>query len=101
MKKAGRKQLTLITSASVQGYVEPCGCTGDPKGGIARLAGLVDEANETFTTNDLLCHIEMRFRNLLRHGIGNDAHHPIIFRERALRIIADRHVRDGLFLVPL
>lgn len=39
---AGRR-LLLIATASVQGYVEPCGCTGDPLGGVARLAALVEQ----------------------------------------------------------
>ena len=28
----------------MQGYVEPCGCTGDPLGDVARLAGLLQQA---------------------------------------------------------
>ena len=48
------KRLLLLTTANVQGYVEPCGCTGDPLGGIARLAGLVDDAREAFGERVLL-----------------------------------------------
>ncbi|MBI1947726.1 MAG: hypothetical protein HYS27_18705 [Deltaproteobacteria bacterium] len=40
---AGERVLVLWT-AGVQGYVEPCGCTADPLGGVARLAAAVDEA---------------------------------------------------------
>lgn len=38
------KRLLVVATASVQGYVEPCGCTGDPLGGVARLAALLDQA---------------------------------------------------------
>jgi hypothetical protein len=37
------RRLLLVATASVQGYVEPCGCTGDPLGGVARLAALVEQ----------------------------------------------------------
>ena len=42
------KRLLLIVTASVQGYVEPCGCTGDPLGGIARLGGVIDDARRAY-----------------------------------------------------
>lgn len=35
------RRLLVLATASVQGYVEPCGCTGDPLGGVARLTALV------------------------------------------------------------
>lgn len=34
---------TLLFTTRLQGYVEPCGCTADPLGGIARLATLVGQ----------------------------------------------------------
>jgi len=37
-------RLLVLATAAVQGYVEPCGCTGDPLGGVARLAALVEQA---------------------------------------------------------
>jgi hypothetical protein len=40
--------VAVIYTSSVQGYVEPCGCTGDPLGGVARLAALVDEAKQAY-----------------------------------------------------
>jgi hypothetical protein len=42
------KRLLLLTTANVQGYVEPCGCTGDPLGGVARLAGIVNDARSAY-----------------------------------------------------
>ncbi|HEY1101402.1 MAG TPA: multiheme c-type cytochrome [Myxococcota bacterium] len=42
------KRLLLLVTASVQGYVEPCGCTGDPLGGIARLGGIVADARRVY-----------------------------------------------------
>ena len=33
-----RERVLVLYTASVQGYVEPCGCTGEPLGGIARWA---------------------------------------------------------------
>lgn len=42
------RRVLLLATASVQGYVEPCGCTGDPLGGIARLAGVVDDAHRAY-----------------------------------------------------
>lgn len=44
---AGERVLVLWT-ASVQGYVEPCGCTADPLGGVARLAAAVQEARQAW-----------------------------------------------------
>ncbi|MCC7074727.1 MAG: hypothetical protein IT383_25685 [Deltaproteobacteria bacterium] len=43
----GERVLVLWT-ASVQGYVEPCGCTADPLGGVARLAAAVHEARAAY-----------------------------------------------------
>lgn len=42
------RRLLLLVTASVQGYVEPCGCTGDPLGGIARYAGVVQDARRAY-----------------------------------------------------
>ncbi|MCP4500591.1 MAG: hypothetical protein GY822_11580 [Deltaproteobacteria bacterium] len=41
-------RLALLWTASVQGYVAPCGCTAEPLGGIARHLALVNEAKEKF-----------------------------------------------------
>jgi hypothetical protein len=41
-------RLLVLATASVQGYVEPCGCTGDPLGGVARLSALVDQARDAY-----------------------------------------------------
>ncbi len=40
--------IALLYTAGVQGYVEPCGCTGDPLGGIARFKALIDDAQRAF-----------------------------------------------------
>lgn len=40
--------IALVYTASVQGYVEPCGCTGDPLGGVARYAALVADARAAY-----------------------------------------------------
>jgi hypothetical protein len=42
------KRLLLLTTANVQGYVEPCGCTGDPLGGVARLAAVISDARAAY-----------------------------------------------------
>jgi hypothetical protein len=42
------KHVAVLYTASVQGYVEPCGCTGDPLGGVARLSALVDDAHAAY-----------------------------------------------------
>lgn len=42
------KRAAIIFTASVQGYVTPCGCTADPLGGIARLSAAVDEARAAY-----------------------------------------------------
>jgi hypothetical protein len=36
-------RVTVVYTASVQGYVAPCGCTAEPLGGVARLAAALDE----------------------------------------------------------
>jgi hypothetical protein len=43
----GARAVVLYT-ASVEGYVTPCGCTGDPLGGVARLAGAFGEARAAY-----------------------------------------------------
>ena len=40
--------IAVVYSASVQGYVEPCGCTGEPLGGIARFKAVVDDVRQAF-----------------------------------------------------
>jgi hypothetical protein len=42
------KRVAVVYTASVQGYVEPCGCTGDPLGGVARLAALLADARKAY-----------------------------------------------------
>jgi hypothetical protein len=44
---AGKRAVLLFT-ASVQGYVEPCGCTGDPLGGVARAGGVIAAAKKAY-----------------------------------------------------
>ncbi len=41
---AGERTVTVLYTASVEGYVEPCGCTAEPLGGVARYVAAVDEA---------------------------------------------------------
>src|SRR5690349_522098 len=45
---------TLLLTTNLQGYVEPCGCTPDPLGGIGRLSAVVDEAKRAFDNRILL-----------------------------------------------
>lgn len=47
VQPAGKRVVVLYT-ASVQGYVEPCGCTAEPLGGVARLAAAVAAAQEAY-----------------------------------------------------
>ena len=49
-----RERILVLYTASVQGYVEPCGCTGDPLGGIARWSAAVDEARASYGNRVLL-----------------------------------------------
>lgn len=44
----GGKRVAVVYTASVQGYVEPCGCTGDPLGGVARLAAVLEDARRAY-----------------------------------------------------
>lgn len=46
--KAAPGSIALVYTASVQGYVEPCGCTGDPLGGVARLTTIMNEARAVY-----------------------------------------------------
>ncbi len=41
-------RVALLYTASVEGYVAPCGCTADPLGGVARLAATVSAAREAY-----------------------------------------------------
>lgn len=47
-KQPDGKRVALLYTASVQGYVEPCGCTGDPLGGVARLSAALDLAHANY-----------------------------------------------------
>ena len=44
---AGARAVVLYT-ASVQGYVEPCGCTAEPLGGVARFRAAVEDAHAAY-----------------------------------------------------
>jgi hypothetical protein len=44
----GPRDVVVVYTASVQGYVEPCGCTGDPLGGLARLGAVIAEARAAY-----------------------------------------------------
>lgn len=45
---SGTQHLAIAYTASVQGYVTPCGCTADPLGGVARLSALLDELRSAY-----------------------------------------------------
>ena len=47
-KAANPKSFVIAYTASVQGYVTPCGCTADPLGGVARLSALLDELRAAY-----------------------------------------------------
>jgi Cytochrome c554 and c-prime len=40
--------IALVWTANVQGYVEPCGCTAEPLGGVARWRGAVDDLRQSY-----------------------------------------------------
>ena len=42
------KRLLLAWTGAVEGYVAPCGCTGDPLGGVARLSAALDAARAAY-----------------------------------------------------
>jgi hypothetical protein len=48
------KRVVVLYTASVQGYVEPCGCTHEPLGGVARLAAAVADARRAYGERVLL-----------------------------------------------
>jgi hypothetical protein len=48
VKQPAGKRVAIVYTASVQGYVEPCGCTAEPLGGVARLAALIDMARAAY-----------------------------------------------------
>jgi hypothetical protein len=47
---AGERHLTLFYSGGVRGTLEPCGCTSDPLGDVARYAALVRAAEHSGPT---------------------------------------------------
>ena len=47
-KAASPKSFAIAYTASVQGYVTPCGCTAEPLGGVARLSALLDELDVAY-----------------------------------------------------
>lgn len=42
------RKVAVVYTASVQGYVTPCGCTAEPLGGVARLAAALAEARAAY-----------------------------------------------------
>ena len=47
---SGERHLTLFYSGEVRGTLEPCGCTSDPLGDVARYAALVRTAERSGPT---------------------------------------------------
>ncbi len=45
---AAPDDVAVVFTSSMQGYVEPCGCTSEPLGGLARMASKIDEIKKTF-----------------------------------------------------
>lgn len=43
-----KDRFVLAWTGSVEGYVAPCGCTGDPLGGVARLSAALDLARAAY-----------------------------------------------------
>lgn len=50
----GERRLTIFYTAETRGMLEPCGCTSDPLGDVARYADLVREAQRDGTATVLL-----------------------------------------------
>lgn len=48
-----QKDFAILFTTNTQGYVQPCGCTADPLGGISRLASLVNDVNQDFSNKTL------------------------------------------------
>lgn len=47
-KTEAKDRFVLAWTGSVEGYVAPCGCTGDPLGGVARLSAALDLARGAY-----------------------------------------------------
>ncbi|HXW54033.1 MAG TPA: multiheme c-type cytochrome [Myxococcota bacterium] len=46
-----KDSFALVFLSNVEGYVEPCGCTPDPLGGIARFAAVFRKIGDAFSQN--------------------------------------------------
>ncbi len=46
--KENKDTFALLFTTNVRGYIEPCGCTADPLGGLDRLAFIIDEFQKSF-----------------------------------------------------
>ena len=90
-------RLAVLYTASVQGYVTPCGCTSDPLGGVSRLAALLDEAHAAYgervlflDAGDLL--FEKPDDNLAADACQADAR---------IELLLSTYARKGLFATVL
>ena len=43
----------LLFSSNIQGYLEPCGCTANPLGGVSRLASVVESTKVNFDNRSM------------------------------------------------
>jgi len=95
--QAAGARVAILYTASVQGYVTPCGCTGDPLGGVARLSAAVDEARAAYgervvflDAGDLL--FEKPDDNLAADACQTAARHDLL---------VDTYARKGLAATTL
>lgn len=91
------ERVLLLWTASVQGYVEPCGCTADPLGGVARLAAAVQEARQAFGGRVLL----VDGGDLLFEHAGDAAPADRCQAEARADLLLDSYARAGLAATTL
>ena len=86
------KRVLIAYTASVEGYVEPCGCTGDPLGGVARLAAAVADARRAFGGRVLF----VDGGNLLFEHAGDDAPANLCQDRARHRLLLDTLAKLGV-----
>lgn len=86
------KRAAVVYTASVQGYVTPCGCTADPLGGVARLSAALDAARAAY--GDRVVFLDAG--DLLFEKIDDHQPADLCQAEARVGLLLDTYARKGL-----
>jgi hypothetical protein len=85
-------RVVLLYTASVQGYVTPCGCTADPLGGVARLAAAHSAARAAYGERVIF----LDAGDLLFEKLDDNRPADVCQAEARTRLLLDTYAGAGL-----